>query len=423
MPRRSKGPRLYLRSGRPDRNGAEIYVIRDGSTEISTGCGPDRLQGPEGAEAQLAAYITSKYRAPIPDAADGPSNPTSVLVADVIAYYARERAPNVADPVSTGIRLSNIAAWWEGKSLADVRRSTCKAYVEHRCRQSLAQAKTEAAKQRKVTPQGARRELEDFSAAIGFWHEEWPLAGRPKVWMPEKKESPRDALSRHQAARLLMAARGRRWIAETPTRPGHWIQIPGRAQASRAHLRRFCLIGFYTGPRPGVIPKLLKFESPVQAWVDIATGTLYRRGKSETDHKTKRRPLVKMPGRLHAHMRRWYAMDEREALRRAAAAKKVGAEPAPAPATILHHGWKPITGRIRKGFATLVADAGLDPEITPHWMRHTCATWIMENLQDEDSLWEASSYTGMTVTTLEKVYGHHRPNHQDKARKSFTGRK
>ena len=42
MPRRAKGPRLYLREGRRDaRTGKplpDVWVIRDGGYERSTGC-------------------------------------------------------------------------------------------------------------------------------------------------------------------------------------------------------------------------------------------------------------------------------------------------------------------------------------------------------------------------------------------------
>jgi hypothetical protein len=33
--------------------------------------------------------------------------------------------------------------------------------------------------------------------------------------------------------------------------------------------------------------------------------------------------------------------------------------------------------------------------------------------------WEAAGYLGMTVQTLEKHYGHHRPDHQEAARKAL----
>ncbi|WP_426032866.1 tyrosine-type recombinase/integrase [Caulobacter sp. DWP3-1-3b2] len=305
-------------------------------------------------------------------------------------------------------------AWWGDKTLADVRRSTCEAYVAYRMTQPI-KSFTKSAP-RMVTAQGARRELEDLSAAIGYWDGEHRLTRLPKVSLPEKPESPRDALTRHQVARLLKAALG--WRLKTD---GTWVRLPGSAAANRRHLRRFILIAVYTGTRPGVIPKLLWHESPAQAWVDLDDGVIYRRGKDEKDHKTKRRPMVRMPPRLLAHMRRWKAEDEKTKRLQddgEHAATKRRAKPAQRAATVLHHGGRPLAGRIRKGFANIVHDAGLDGEITPHWMRHTCATWLMER---GVKVWDAAAYTGMSTATLEKHYGHHRPDHQAKAREALGG--
>src|SRR6185312_12382138 len=130
----------------------------------------------------------------------------------------------------------------------------------------------------------------------------------------------------------------------------------------RAHLRRFVLIGIYTGTRPGVIPKLLWVESPTQAWADLEAGVIWRRGKLEKDHRTKRRPMVKIPPRLLAHMRRWKAADEKLMAERAAADPPLKTTNA-----VIHHGGRPLAGRIRQGYEACVRDAGLPAEITPHW--------------------------------------------------------
>lgn len=66
-------------------------------------------------------------------------------------------------------------------------------------------------------------------------------------------------------------------------------------------------------------------------------------------------------------------------------------------------------GEVNKGFASLVAVAGLGPEVTPHTLRHTAATWLMQSGAD---LWDAAGFLGMSVATLERVYGHHHPDHQ-----------
>jgi len=128
---------------------------------------------------------------------------------------------------------------------------------------------------------------------------------------------------------------------------------------------------------------------------------------------TKRRPVVKLPPRLLAHLRRWRRMDaEREQALRVL-------DPSARLTHVIHHGGVPLAGRVRTGFEGCVRDAGLEPETTPHWLRHTAATWLMEAGVD---VWLASAYLGMTPETLIKVYGHVRPDYQAEAAGSFGRR-
>jgi integrase len=415
MSRRPKGPRLHLRAGRRHaRTGKpipDVYSIRDGQTEVSTGCGPDRLGD---AEQALAAYILEKQARAAPAVdhdPDRPRSPTEVFIAEVLALYLTEKAPKLADPSAVKARVKALNAWWGDKKVSAIKRPTCEAYVAHRTQQPIAQARGGGA--RLVTPQGARRELEELSAAVSYYDGAHKLTVKPTFAMPPKPESPRDALTRAQAARLLMAARGYRLTGETyeSGRP-KWKRLRDSSPANRAHMKRFILIGLYTGTRPGVIPKLLWQESPTQAWVDLEAGVIFRRGKRERNHRTKRRPLVKLPARLLGHMLRWKAVDEKVMARRAK-------EERPTTNAVIHRGGRPLAGRIRRGFAGCVADARLDAEITPHWLRHTSATWLMQNGVDP---WEAAGYLGMNLKTLIDNYGHHQPGHQAGARRGIAAR-
>ena len=65
---------------------------------------------------------------------------------------------------------------------------------------------------------------------------------------------------------------------------------------------------------------------------------------------------------------------------------------------------------VNKGFGSAVKGAGLGSDVTPHVLRHTTATWLMQRGAD---LWQAAGFLGMTVQMLEKVYGHHRPDFQE----------
>lgn len=385
MPRQHKGPRLYLRKGRtvkgktlPDR-----YFIRDGSVEIGTGCGPERV---DEAEKQLAAYISEKWTRPA-----GESDPARVLVADVLALYSREKADALGtDSASMKGFVRNLLTWWGDKALSDVKRTSCRAYVAWRVQQPRHGFKDQESAPR-VSNQTARRELEVLSAAIGYWDQEHHLTRRPMVVLPEKAESSRDALTRAQAAAILYASLGHRREGK------RWTALDSSSgKANRAHLRRFLLIGIYTGTRAGAIKRLRWTESLHDPWVDLDAGIIYRRGRQERESATKKRPLVKVPRRLIAHMRRWKEADELAERN-----------------TVLHHGGREV-GSIRRAFAACAKDAGVTA--TPHWLRHTAATWLMEAGVD---LWEAAGYLGMTSATLEKHYGHHRPDHQLAARSAL----
>lgn len=404
MPRQSKGPRLYLRQGRVEpstrKRREPVWVIRDGSAEISTGRTRDEL---DAASRDLSAYIASKWA---PAEGYNPSDPSQVLIAEALALYSLEKGPKLADPKSVAGWLRNLSAWWGDKTVADVKRSSCQAYVKWRTAQPIASGNGTTG--RMVTDQTARRELETLSAAIGYWHGEHTLTSVPKVDLPAKPESPRDALSRSQAAALLRAARGHK------RRPdGSWEPATPQVKAMRLHLVRFLLIGLYTGTRSKVTTILLWEESAKQAWVDLDKGMIYRRGKGERDKATKRRPVVRLPSRLLAHMRRWREIDRKQ---EAEAQRK---DPLASRVSVLHFGGAPISGNVRKGFAGCVADAGLPEAVTPHWLRHTAATWLMEGGAD---IWDAAAFLGMTAATLEAHYGHHRPDHQRAARRAIAGK-
>jgi len=402
MPRQAKGPRLYLREGRIEPSTGKrrdpVWVIRDGSREVSTGLPREQL---DDAGKRLAEYIAQKWA---PVAGGSPSDPTNVLVAEVLALYAKERAPDLSDPKSAKGWLTNLGAWWGDKTVADVKRSSCQAYAAWRTAQRIASGN--GTSKRMVSMQTARRELETLSGAIGHWHEEHTLTARPKVWLPAKPESPRDALTRSQAAALLWSSMGRK-----KRQDGRWEPATPQVRAQRLHLRRYALIGLYTGTRAKVITSLLWSETPKQAWVDLDKGMIYRRGKEEKEKATKRRPVVRIPARLLAHMRRWREIDRcKEAtLRRENPEARINA--------VLHYGGQPIVTDVRNGFASMVADAGLPPAVTPHWLRHTAATWLMEGGAD---IWDAAAYLGMTAATLEAHYGHHRPDHQRAARRAIA---
>ncbi len=77
---------------------------------------------------------------------------------------------------------------------------------------------------------------------------------------------------------------------------------------------------------------------------------------------------------------------------------------------------------VKKGFARDVEQAKLSTDegnVTPHTLRHTAATWLM---QAGTEPWKAAGYLGMTVEVLLNVYGHHHPDYMRDAAAGVTSK-
>lgn len=357
MPRRSKGPRLYLDPVE------RVWVIRDGARKRRTGCAEGELGR---AEEKLRDFIGEKYASP------SDRHPTRILIADALTFYSREIVPGQASRERTDFAIRHLADWWADRKLADVKGTTCRAYVAHRTSQPIPQAKSEEARKRLVSQSTARRELVVLQAAINAYHAEHSLEAVPVVSLPDESLARDRWLMRSEAAAFLRAAR------KHPHGP------------VRRALSRFFLIAIYTGSRSAVIRKLAWMPSTGGAWVDLTSGVMHRRGAGERETK-KRRPPVRIPVRLLGHMRRWKAADEMAGR-----------------AHVVDMGFGPVSKQ-RRAWAWVRSEAGLGPDVVPHVTRHTAATWMMQSAMD---LWDASAYLGMSPEILWRVYGHHHPDWQ-----------
>jgi integrase len=380
MSRPGKGARLWLRPERRNADGTlrerAVWVIRDGSRKISTGfVTGDRAD----AERALGQHLAAKYQ---PDRARG-RHPAEILIADVLAIYLTDVAPRHARGDETKQRVLTLDAWWADKTLAQVNGANCRAYVEHRTRQPWKSAKPgrTGVQPRMVTPAAARRELEDMRAAINHHRREGLCSEIVSVVLPPRADARDRWLTRGEAARLLWAA----WRARQVMRDKVTLRAVGR------HIARFILVGLYTGTRSAAICSAALMPTVGRGHVDLEQGVFYRRAIGRRQTK-KRQPPVKLSPRLLAHIRRWAA----KGLARRAVVEWNGT---------------PVES-VRKGFAAAVRAAGLGDEVTPHILRHTCATWLM---QGGANLWDAAGFLGMTVQQLEAGYGHHHPDFQQDA--------
>lgn len=370
MPRPSKGVRLWLRKGKGGR--APAWVIRDGKHWESTGCGEDDRGE---AEAKLARYILERHVAP----RDRDRSADDIPVADVIAIYLTDKAPSHARPKETGQRAGALLDWWGDKTLSDVTGANCRAYVRSREGRSWKSARKV---EKRVSSAAPRRELEDLRAAINYHRKEGLCRHVVEVTLPAKPLPREGWLTRSEAAKLLWAA----WRSRDKL-TGRWM---GR------HTARFILVALYTGTRSSAVCSAAIRPTVGRAYVDLERGVFHRKPSRSRETK-KRRPPARLSRRLLAHLRRW---------------ERLGISSA----YVVEWNGKPVSS-VRKGFATSRGKACLEASVTPHILRHTAATWLMQAGAD---LWEAAGLLGMTVEQLERTYAHHHPSFQQDAAEKLS---
>jgi len=153
------------------------------------------------------------------------------------------------------------------------------------------------------------------------------------------------------------------------------------------HLARFILIGIYSGSRAGAIAAASPIPAIGRAFVDLDRGRYYRRKQGSAKTK-KRQPTVPIPSRLLAHLRRWHRID-------------------PEAKHFVEFNGKPVSS-VKTAFKSAVQLAGIDSGVSPHTLRHTAATWLMQRGADP---WQAAGYLGMSLEVLLNTYGHHHPDY------------
>lgn len=251
-----------------------------------------------------------------------------------------EHAPSVADPALVARFSEYLDPFWGDKMVSEIKGATCRKFSAGK------------------TTSIARRSLETLRAAVNYFHKEYGLDPVPAFTMPTKAEARERWLTRQEAARLIWSAR---------TMP---------------HLRRFILIGLYTGTRSQAILGLSWLPSVSSGWIDFERGILHRSGSGQRKTKKQQTP-ARIPPRLLAHMKRWKKMDDN--IRH-----------------VIH--WNGSSVKcVKKAFRNARVRAGLDKLVIPHTTRHTCATWLM---QAGVSQWDAAGFLGMTMEVLDRVYSH-----------------
>jgi integrase len=363
MPAHSKRARLWLRPAR--KKGGKIiaratYLILDAGKHYPTGCFAGEA---ESAERKLAEYIARKYAAPRKG-----RELDDIPVADVLSIYVDDRGPKQRNPAKFDERIARLNEFWGDMMLSEVTGDACRRYEAKR-----------------GSPGGARRDLEDLRAAINHHAKEGLHHSIVRVALPEKGPPRERWLTRAEAAKLLHTCWRHKEAQLRHSGPHKGLRLPTNRYPLR-HLARFILIALYTGTRAGAIAKASPNKGQGRSFVDLGHGIFYRLPEGERPSR-KRQPPAPIPGRLLAHMRRWRDRG------------------------IIHDHFVEWNGEpvasIKTALKTAVRLAGLTGKISPHTFRHTAATWLMLN---GVNVWRAAGFLGMSVETLDRVYGHHHPD-------------
>lgn len=386
MPRRSKGPRLWLRPARPDGTAAAWFIL-DGTVQRGTGLGVDATARQK--ETALSGYITDKHTKTV---SVGSREPSQILINDVLNKYFRDKvSPNLVEAETTAadkaraaragkpipeakwilkrgapsgaletmLRIIELRKFWGTKRLSEVTGDNCRAYAATR------------------TSGAARRELEDFRAAINHHRREGLHDKIVSVVLPDKGANRERWLTKSEAAHLILTTWRYREVQNFRATDRH----------TRRHVARFMVVARWMGSRAGVIcsASIEKKRPAGRSWIDLTAGLFYGRAQGERATK-KGKQLVRVPPQLLAHLRRWRRAGQRY---------------------VVEWNGEPVL-RVTKAHTAAVAEAGFDSDVTPHTWRHSLATWLM---QDGVDVFKAAGFIGMSVETLLRVYGHHHPDH------------
>ena len=281
----------------------------------------------------------------------GPRDPAQVTVADVLDIYGREHAPTVRAPARIGYAIGALNPILGSLPVGSINGSVCRRYAAIR---NKAAGTT-------------RKELGVLQAAVNYCYREGYLTAPVKVTLPDKPAPRERWLTRDEVAALLRAA---------------------RRHPKGRHLCRYILTAIYTGSRSEVILNLRFMPHVGGGWVNTEAGVLYRRAAGEVETK-KRTPPVPVPPRLLAHMRRWERLGARHVV------EVRGSQVA----------------SIKTAWRSMLHDSGIE-HCTPHDLRRTATTWLMQAGCDK---WAAAGFLGMSLDMLERVYGHHHPDHMRSA--------
>ncbi len=324
MPRKASPPRLWKRPERRDKAGkithAATWIILDGGRQISTGCGTDDVRG---ADEKFAEYLNNKH---VADARKGSKPDHQIPVADVLTIYARDVLPEHSQPRGAAKSLKRLGTFFRNHYLSDINGGLCREYARKHTSQTTALV-----------------DLRYLRAAVNYHLNEGYRTSLIKVWTPADPAGRERWGTRQEVAALIRAA---------------WRKKNSFGKPCMRHVARFILVGVYTGTRSATITSTALQREAGRPYIDTEIGVYHRRPEGDIE-TNKRRPSVPLPPGLMAHVRRWKRMGLRY---------------------VTERNGHPVS-KIDPLFRELGEDTGIE-DFTPHTLRHTCATWLMQSGRD-----------------------------------------
>ena len=278
-----------------------------------------------------------------------PHEAENVSIVVTVQDYLEEHAPTVRDPVRIGYGAIPIIEYFQDFSAAQVTPQMCREYCKWRNKSSGTM----------------RRELGILQASLNHAFKERRLNQQIPVTLPSKAAPKERWLSKNEADNLLEAA--------------------SLARDAKHYLPLFIRLALYTARRKEAILSLRWCQ------VDFANKIIdFRRpGELETN---KRRGIIPIPAAIFHDLQ---------------SASKFGS---PMCYIISKDDGKQFKD-IKGSFKAACKRAGLEG-VTPHVLKHTAITWM---LQAGVNIYDVSRFTSTTTSTIEKVYGHHALDHLQSA--------
>lgn len=283
-----------------------------------------------------------------------------LTVGQALDLYEREHVQTkVVDKDRAHDVMANLRAFFGALPVRDVTFAQSRAYVLARELGEVGGRGRRGAEPMPGSPATCRRELTVLVAAVNHCLKHGHLSS--------------DGLRRDMRGRVVLvdlppdSKPVQRWLTRDE-------MARLRAECGETgRLRWFLEIAYFTGSRRDAVETLTWFQ------VDLDRGRINLAKPGETI-TTKRRPVVPIDPQL----RPW--LDE---------AKKANG------------GVEHVLGSavsVYRPFTEACARAGLGDDVTPHVLRHTRATHL---LQDGVSLFAVANLLGDTTSTVERVYGSH----------------